>query len=248
MRVITYCDVVKNPQYLLLRDSVFAQGHTFENVWEKGVKWEGFFKRWDRIAEGLRNRPKDEPVAIVDGLDVFVLGPLWLAEQSIQPGVIGLGLHGAWQRCVLPNTCNRNVGVLLGQAGDLLRVAEFFRAVPLKVRKSFHDCDQSYLNYILNHTSEIPGISFQSTPVVYMNSDDRLTVEAVFYHAVGMHDYYHGKTSQILKERLNYTTQIPFKVRRYLGYVWKWLAIEARVVYGRARQTRGGKIMSISCS
>lgn len=243
MRLLTYCDREENEFYRHLCGETVRQGYLFENAWTPGTRWNGFFSRWTSLLDRLTGYEDHECVVVLDGLDVFIVGPLSEIERAIVPGVILMGRHGTTQRKLLPNTCNRNAGILMGTAMDLRKVAKFLAEVPEPTQDKFHGCDQSYLNYVLNHTSELNGLEFRESPLVFMNGHDRLTVEATLYHAVGMHDYYRAETSTLLKHRLGITTHIPFLPKRYLGYVLKWLSIETRVLYWRLMSSRVGDIV-----
>jgi len=166
----------------------------------------------------------------LDGLDVFIVGDLKQIMEQIEDQTVLYGSHSLFQRYICKNTCNKNVGILIGKSKNILNISECFVNASQYTRDFFKDCDQSYFNYILNNTSELKHLNFKSSDLIYMNSDEINLKSSVLYHAIGMNDFYLFKTKKNLKN-LHINIETSFKPKRYFSYIKKWLEIEMKILF-----------------
>lgn len=227
MIIITFCDNLKNQNYQLLKKNIAIQKCKFVNLYTGNNPFKGFFNRWSYIANYLKIINKNEDVVILDGLDMFLIGSLEDLKKEIQNGVILYGMHNRYQRLFFKNTCHRNCGILIGKAKNILELSGYFVKTSSEQRKFFKDCDQSYFNYILNN-SLVPALIFKDTNLIYMNNDEVDPKFSVFYHAIGMNDFYLLKTKQRLAE-FGINSDLKLNFKRYFSYVYKWFQIELKI-------------------
>jgi hypothetical protein len=197
------------------------------NLFRGDKLFNGFFNRWSYISNYLRIINENEDVVILDGIDVFLIGSLDDLKKEIQNGVILYGIHNRFQRFIFKNTCNRNCGILIGKAKNLLELCGYFIKTSTEQKEFFKDCDQSYFNYMLNN-SLIPQLIFKNTNLIYMNNDEVDPKFSVFYHAIGMNDFYLLKTKKRLAE-FGINSELNLNLKRYFSYVYKWFQIELKI-------------------
>jgi hypothetical protein len=227
MIIITFCDNIKNQNYQLLKKNISIQKYKFVNLFTGNNPFNGFFNRWLYISNYLKIINENEDVVILDGLDMFLIGSLENLKKEIRNGIILYGMHNRNQRLYLKNTCNRNCGILIGKAKNILELSGYFVKTSQEQRKFFKDCDQSYFNYMLNN-SLIPQLIFKNTHLIYMNNDEVDPKFSVFYHAIGMNDFYLLKTKKRLAE-FGIKSDLKLNLKRYFSYLSKWFQIELKI-------------------
>lgn len=70
------------------------------------------------------------------------------------------------------------------------------------------------------------GITFEHTDIIYMNEPVCPPENAVFYHAIGMHDVYNRRTRAILRDYFEFELTATFNRTRWFRYLGKWFRNE----------------------